>query len=372
MRSAIYLDYAAATPQRAEVTAAMASFAALRFHNPNSVYLAGRAVSQAVVKARAECAMVLGCRAGEIIFTSGSSESINTALAGVLRRYPAGRVALAAGEHAAVANAAEGFAPGRVDQIDLEPSGLISPRAVAKAIRPETVMVSVSYANSETGAVQPLNKLVKVAKTKNPKILFHTDASAAGYLPLKVSRLGVDLLSLGGGKIYGPKSSGLLYVKAGVKLEPLIYGGGQEAGRRGGTQDAGSIVGLARALTLIQTEAPDERRRLAGLRDWLGKDLQSISGVKVLPVDKSLPNMLVLTMPVKDAERLVMELDEAGVQAGTGAACSANSDKPSPALLAMGLSPSAANRTLRLSLGQASNEAEIKRALKIIATVVQK
>jgi cysteine desulfurase len=369
----IYLDYAAATPISDEVAKAMAPFAADLFHNPSAVYLAAIKIKQAITAARRDSAKVLGVKPGEVTFTGGSTESINLVIAGIARRYPKGRIAVSAGEHAAVLKAAEGHAPGRIDLVSINRQGLVEPAALRAAIKPSTVLVSIAYANSESGAVQPIAKLTREARAAGNKLYFHTDASAAGYLPLKVNRLGVDLLSLGGGKIYGPKTGGLLFIKAGLKLEPLIYGGGQEGGRRAGTEDAGSIVGLATALGLIQTNAPKEARQLQLLRDQLEQELLTIKGIEPLSTSsKRLPHIVNLLMPVNDGERLVMELDEVGLQAATGAACSANTDQPSHVLLAMGLSPADANRSLRLSLGRGLTKAEIHEAAQRIATVLQK
>ena len=375
----IYLDYAAATPVRPEVAAAMAPFAVNQFYNPSSVYLAARSVRAALEAARSDCAQVLGAKPGEITFTAGSTESINMALAGVLKSYPKGRVLLAAGEHTAVVRAAEGFAPGRVDYVPLSANGRAEAAAIKAALKAETVVVSVAYANSETGAVAPLARLAReVAAIRRQRsstgrpLLLHSDASAAASLPLKVSRLGVDLLTLSGSKIYGPKGSGLLYVRSGLKLAPLIHGGGQEGGRRGGTENVGAIVGLATALKLIQEEAAWENQRLSVLRDRLEQKLLAVAGVSGLNLKQRLPSLLTLLTPVSDGERLVMELDEAGLQAGTGAACSANFEEPSRALLALGLSAVDANRSLRLSLGRGTTQSQIDRAGRIIATVLQK
>lgn len=369
----IYLDYAAATPVRVEVKLAMAPFWSEQFHNPSAVYLVSGQIKRAIANARADCAKVLAVKPSNLIFTAGSTESINLAIGGVMRFQPEGRIAVAATEHAAVLTAANGWAPGRVDVIPVNRQGLVEPSQLMKIIKPSTVLVSIAYANSESGAIQPITKLVRVAKEANPKILFHTDASAAGYLSLKLSRLGVDMLSLGGGKIYGPKASGLLFAKPGIKLEPLIYGGGQEGGRRGGTESPALIVGLACALKLIQADAEQEARRLSGLRDQLETALLKITGVeRLIDQPRRLPNVINLLMPVNDGERLVMELDEAGLQVATGAACSANTDEPSHVLLAMGLTATDANRSLRLSFGRSTTPAELKQAATRIATVVSK
>lgn len=379
----IYLDYAAATPLLPEVGEAMQPFASSRFYNPSSIYLAARDVRLAIDQARANVARILGAKPGEIIFCSGTTEANNLAIGGVARAHPTGRIALAATEHQVVLQAAKGYAQDRVDIIKVQPNGQINLEFLEKVIKPTTVLISVGYANSETGVVQPLAKLAKFvtstrqrrAKNSTLPLYFHTDASgAANYLPLKVSRLGVDLLSLGGGKIYGPKSSGILFSKNGVRLEPLHYGGGQERGLRAGTEDAGAIVGFAKALSVVQTSAQSETQRLRELRDELFSKLS-----KRLPElnrhgspDHSLPNILSLSLAVTDGERLVMELDEAGIMAATGAACSANTDEASHVLLAMGLTLSQATASLRLSLGRATTRSDVRQAARRIIAVVSR
>lgn len=378
----IYLDYAAATPLLPEALTALDKFGTGGFHNPSSVYLSGRDVRLAADSARSDIAKILSVKPVEIIFCSGTTEANNLAISGVLGYESGGRIAVAATEHQSVLSAAEAYAPGRVDLIAVGTDGIVTTKALEAAIRPDTVLVSIGYANSETGVIQPLPKLSKVIgrvrqerkgiKGSRP-LYFHTDAStAANYLPLKPDRLGVDLLSLGGAKIYGPKSSGILYAKNSVALRPLMFGGGQERGLRPGSEDAGQMTGLAIALKTVQASAQQEGQRVGILRDRLWRLIQEAlpTAVRHGSVQHALPNILSLGLPIADGERLVMELDERGVQTATGAACSANTDEPSHVLLAMGLTPAEANSSLRLSLGRATSRAQIDKAAQLIISVV--
>lgn len=378
----IYLDYAAATPLLPAALAELNQFGTKEFYNPSSVYLTARDVRLAADRARSGIAKLLYVKPAEIIFCSGTSEANNLAINGVLGQEPNGRIAVAASEHQSVLRAAEAYAPGRVDLIAVRSDGIVTGKALDSVIRPDTVLVSIGYANSETGVIQPLPKLSKligqvrqerrVTKGSRP-LYFHTDASAAAnYLALKPGGLGVDLLSLGGAKIYGPKSSGILYAKTGVALRPLIFGGGQERGLRAGSEDVGQIAGLAAALKVVQESAQQEGKRVGALRDRLWRLIQETlpAAVRHGSIEHALPNILSIGLPVADGERLVMELDEKGLQAATGAACSANTDEPSHVLLAMGLTPAEANSSLRLSLGRPTSRAQIDKAAGLIISVV--
>lgn len=352
------------------------------FHNPSAIYLAGRRAADAIEASRKTIAGILGSKPGEIVFVGGATEANNLAIGGLSRIHPRARVAISAVEHKAVSQAAEGFFPGRVDVIKVDNRGQVTAESLAKAIKPHTVLVSVAYADSELGSVQDFRSLAKVMGRKRQErhasasslpLYFHSDASqAANYLDLHVNRLGLDMMSLGGAKIYGPKASGGLYVGHRVPLQPIIFGGGQERGLRSGTEDTASIVGLAEALTLVQAGREAESRRLQALTDKIKHRLTAIDTVTLNGGRRQLPNYVNLTVSGHDGEELVMKLDELGVQVGTGAACSLNSDQPSSVLMAIGLSKRQANSSLRLSLGRFTTAADVQRAVTLLARVIRR
>src|SRR5579862_3657095 len=250
----IYLDYAAATPMDAEVIKAMQPYFADKFYNPSATYLAGRGVRKDVESARQSVAIQLGARPAEVIFTAGATEANNLAIQGIMREYPESEVLVSAIEHESVLEPARLF---KVKEIPVTPQGIVDLQKLEKLITPKTVLVSVMLVNNELGTVQPISEIAKILNKssilrKNGWPLYlHTDGAQAGnYLDLHVSRLGVDLMSINSGKIYGPKQSGVLYVKAGTRLRPLIVGGGQEFGLRSGTENVAAAIGLAKALKI--------------------------------------------------------------------------------------------------------------------------
>ncbi|MEX0932183.1 MAG: cysteine desulfurase family protein [Candidatus Saccharimonadales bacterium] len=376
-KDSIYLDYAATTPVDSDVLAVMEPYWQKQFYNPSSLYRNARSVKTALEEARGVVAKALGAKPLEVIFTAGATESINLAIAGVLRKN-AGNIVVCATEHEAVLSAAQVY--GREVKIcPVKPSGIIDLSELKKLIDSKTVLVSVAYANNEVGTIQPMREIGKLIeearntrKSKLP-LYFHSDATqAANYLSLDVSRLGVDLMTLNGSKIYGPKQTGCLYVRAGVEFEPLIYGGGQEKGRRSGTENVPGFIGFAHALKIAQDRKEEESRRQAELRTvLLGAIETEIANIHINGTLKHrLPNNLNITIPNVNGETLVHHLDAAGVMASTGSACSANNDKPSHVLLALGLSIEKVNSSLRLSLGRFTTQEDIKRAGKIIAKTV--
>lgn len=376
----IYLDYAAATPADEAVLAAMQPFWRQQFYNPSATYLPAKGVKQALEQARAGVAHWLGAKPNEVIFTAGGTEADNLAIAGVMQSFPEANVVVSALEHEAVLQVAAQFncsvalatGEGRVDLADL--AGKIDDR---------TVLVSVMYANNEVGSLQPLrdisHTLHEIRADRQSRgvelpLYLHTDASqAANYLDLHVSRLGVDLMSLNGGKIYGPKQSGALYAGAHVRLQPLVRGGGQERGLRSGTENVAVAVGFARALELAQSSRREETKRLETLQQLAYKLIAEKLPEAVIngSTKQRLPNNLHLTLPGADNERLLVELEQRGILAAAGSACSAADEEPSHVLRAMGITDADARSSLRFTMGRYTNRSEIETTIDTLAQIVR-
>ncbi|MGF9646565.1 cysteine desulfurase family protein [Pseudarthrobacter oxydans] len=367
----IFLDAAATTPVRREVLDAMWPYLTGEFGNPSSHHTLGEAAADALAGARSSIAAVLGCRAGEITFTSGGTEADNLAIKGIaLARQAANpqlnRVVISAVEHPAVEESArylERFHGFAVDVVPVDGEGLVTPEAFRAALRPETAVASVMYANNEVGTVQPIAELAALARGLG--IPFHTDAvQAAGWLPLDTKALGVDAMSISGHKIGAPKGCGLLFVRGRTRLEPLVHGGGQERGRRSGTENVAGAVGLATALTLAQAKQAEERRRVAALRDtFISAVLTGVPGAVLTghPVDR-LPSVASFCFPGTSGESVLLELERQGVVCSSGSACAAGSDAPSPVLTAMGIAPEEAQTAIRFSFDSAVTGADLAAA----------
>lgn len=360
----IYLDYAAATPVDPQVLEAMQPFFTEQFANPSSLYTLARATREALSAARASVANTLGAKPTEIIFTAGATESINLAIQGVMRKFPDGHIVTTNIEHEAVLETVKQFN-----------HSIVAPADVISSITDKTVLVSVMMANNEVGTILPIKEisaaisLMRKSRNSEHPLYLHTDAAQAGTtLDLHVSRLGIDLLTLNGGKMYGPKQSGILYVRTGTQLEPLIYGGGQERGMRSGTENVAFAVGFAKALEIAQADRKDEAHRLEQLRDQLQTALTDAIPQIVVNGDQRhrLPHNLNITLPGLDGEAAVLYLDNAGVQASTGSACSIGSDEPSHVLLALGCTPAEANASLRFTLGKQTTPDDVQTASEII------
>jgi cysteine desulfurase len=379
----VYLDYAAATPLDARVASVMQPYLSSAFHNPSASYAAGRAASAALEAARSDLAASLGARSLEVVFTSGSTEGTYLAIAGVLAAHPGSRVAAIATEHQSVLSATEqASGPGRSILVPVDNSGRLRPREIPRTVTDDTVLLAVAYANSEIGTVQNLAAIsAQIALIRSdrssrgvvmPLYLYSDASAAAGYLDLHVSRLGVDLMSLGGSKLYGPQQSGALYVRSGVVIRPVMSGGGQERGLRGGTPSVAVAVGLSRALQLAQAERSSELARLGLLREQLHEGLvQALPDLIVnTPLRYSLPHIMNLTIPGVPGDQLVLYLDQAGIQVATGSACSESSEQPSHVLQAIGRTPAQARQSLRISMGRATTKKDIDHLLDVLPGIV--
>ena len=379
----IYLDHAATTPVDPEVLAVMLPYFSERYGNPSSIYRLGQEARAALDRARSSAARVLGCQPAEILFTGGATESDNLAVKGVAWHHrlhqapddPPPHVVTTAIEHHAVLHSAaalerQGFA---VSYVPCDAEGLVSAADVAAVLRPETCLISVMYANNEVGAVQPIAAIGALAREHG--IPFHTDAvQAAGSLPLRVDDLGVDLLSLSAHKFYGPKGVGLLYVRRGTPIDFQQAGGGQEGGRRGGTENVAAIVGLAAALEKADWLRDAYNAHCAGLRDRLLAGIREVVPAADLngPADpaRRLPNNLNLAIPGIQGETILLSLDMQGVAASAGSACTTGNSEPSHVLRAMGLSDDRARASLRFTLGRDNTAEEIDEAVEVLAETV--
>jgi cysteine desulfurase len=375
----IYLDYAAATPVDPAVLKTMQPYYTDNFYNPSAAYLAAKSVAADLKKARESVAFWLGAKPSEIVFTAGGTEANNLAIAGIMDQYPDGNVIVGSIEHESVLEPAKKY---DYQEVKVTKGGIIDLDYLEKIIDDKTVLVSVMYANNEIGTIQPIKEIAKFLQNikkaranvgnKRP-IYLHTDACQAGnYLDLHTSRLGVDLMTLNGGKIYGPKQSGALYIRTGVVVSAQILGGGQERGLRSGTENVAGIVGFAKALEMAQEKRHIETKRLTELRDdFISQLTKSFPDATINgSTKKRLPNNISVSFPGVDNERLMMQLDEKGIMCAVGSACSASNDEPSHVLKAIGLSDKQAQSTLRFSLGRSSGIHEVKETLRSIQQVL--
>jgi cysteine desulfurase len=358
----IYLDYAATTPVHPEVAKAMLPYFSDVFGNPSAIYSYGQEAAAALEEARAKVAGLIGSRSEEIVFTSGGTEADNMALIGVARanRNRGNHVITTAIEHHAIIETArflekDGF---KVTYLGVDDQGIVDPDDVRRAITDETVLVSVMLANNELGTIQPLAEISQA--TRQAGVYLHTDAvQAVGRIPVNVDELGVDLLSMSAHKLYGPKGVGALYIRKGVRMEPITHGGGQERGRRSGTQNVAGIVGLSRAAELRD-------RLIQGILE--GIDHSYLNGHPV----KRLPNNANLSFDFVEGESMCLNLDLKGICASTGSACSSSSLEPSHVLLAMGVPSQLAHGSLRFTLGKWTAPEDIDCVLEVLPLIVAK
>jgi cysteine desulfurase len=378
----VYLDYAATTPLDPAVLTAMGPYLTGVYGNPSSIYRLGQEARAAVDAARAQVASVLQCAPGEILFTSGATESNNHALRGVAwaARLAAPtnsppHVVTTAIEHHAVLHTAESLALQgfRVTFVQPDGEGLVSTEAVAAAIEPDTCLISVMLANNETGAIQPVDEIAGIAQAHG--IPFHTDAvQGGGLLPLNVDAWGVDLLSLSAHKFYGPKGVGLLYVRNGTPIDYQQTGGGQEQGRRGGTENVAGIVGMGVALQRAESFREQYAAHCRSMRDQLADGIFSALPETMLngpPLDgPRLPNNLNVSIPGIQGETMLLALDLLDISASAGSACTTGNSEPSHVLTAMGLSLDMCRSALRFTVGRGTTSQQIASAVEAIAEAV--
>jgi cysteine desulfurase NifS len=371
-RRRVYLDHNATTTVDPEVLEAMLPFLRQEWGNPSSIHTLGSHARSAVEEARRRMAQVLNCTARRIVFTGGGSEADTLAVHGAVRanRQRGAHLVTTAIEHPAVLNACralagEGF---ELTVLPVNGEGVLEPDTLEQALRPDTVLVSVMLANNETGAIQPVADLARIARDHGA--LFHTDAvQALGKLPLDVEAMGVDLLSVSAHKVHGPKGIGALYVRKGVELRPVVFGGGQEQGLRSGTENVPGIAGFGKACELAQRRLDEgEMKRLEALRDRLEQGIRALipEARRNGPEGCRLPNTLNLTLPGIRGESLVLFLDRKGICFSSGSACKSGHPEPSHALLAMGLTPEQAHCAVRFSLGWGNTAEDIDYVLECL------
>lgn len=361
----IYADYAAATATDPRVVEAMAPFQMEIFGNPSSVHSYGRAADQAIIKSTQIVAKFLNSKPEEIYFTSGGTESNNLAIIGVAKASKdRGRhIITTAIEHPSVLNACRALAKDgwEVTYLSVTKDGLVEVGKLEKALTDKTFLVSIHLANSELGVIQNIAELAKV--TKKHGAYFHTDASqAAAFLDLDVEKLGVDLLSFNGSKMYGPKGIAVLYVQERVQIFPIFYGGGQQNSLRSGTENVPGIVGLARACEIATKQREEDCNRVGQMRDQLQSQLQTLPGVKINCANSSrLHNHLSVTFGQATATNLVEAFDQQGIAVSSGSACSSSSIVDSQVLQSIGLTSEQIHQTVRISLGRSTTIQEIGR-----------
>jgi cysteine desulfurase len=374
MKQRIYLDNSATTQVDQFVLEAMLPFFRETFGNASSVHIFGQEARAAVENARHSVAELIGADTREIIFTSGGTESDNSALWGIFRSgyRPGNHIITTKIEHPAILETCKSLenAGAEITYAPVDSSGRVDPSAIAASIREKTILISVMHANNETGVIQPIEEISAIAGRHG--IVMHTDAvQTIGKLSVKVRDLGVDLLSMSGHKIHGPKGIGALYVRKGIKMIPFMTGGAHERKRRAGTENVPAIAGFGAAAQLAEKRLPEMRALSARLRDHLENQLMArISGVRINGHALRLPNITNLSFEGLEGEAAVIALDLEGLSVSTGSACSSGSLDPSHVLRAMGLRPEVVQSSLRFSLCYYNTEEEIDRSIQILENVV--
>ncbi len=373
----IYLDYNATTPVDKRVVDEMLPFLKDKFHNPSSLYSESSKVKTEVENAREKVSRLIGADSKEVIFTGGGSESDNHAIKGVAFNLKdrGNHIITSSIEHHAVLNTCKflekiGY---EVTYLPVDKYGMVSPESVKKAIKKNTILISIMMANNEIGTIQPIKEISNIARQKG--VLFHTDAvQAAGKINIDVNELGVDLLTISGHKFYAPKGIGGLYVRRNVKIESLIHGGMQERGNRAGTENVAGILGMGKAAEIALSEMKEEENHIKPLRDKLEKELSEkipdilINGHK----EKRLFNTLNISVKYIEGEGMLAYLNFEGISASSGSACASGTLDPSHVLLAIGLSHEVAHGSLRFGLGKYNKKEDIDKVIDILPDIVKR
>jgi len=374
----VYLDNNATTKMREEVLEAMLPFYKDIYGNASSVHQFGRAARVAIDDARAKVASLLGAQGPEdIVFTSGGTESDNFAIKGVAQALKAkgNHIITSLIEHHAVLNTCKALEKDgyKVTYLPVDQYGIVDLEALKKSITDKTILITIMYANNEMGTILPVAEIGKIAKDRG--IYFHTDAvQAVGKVPFKVREMNVDLVSMSGHKIYGPKGIGALYIRKGTKITPQMYGGHHEMGKRAGTENVAGIVGLGKAAELAKKETVEEAGKLAELRDYLYKGI--ISKIQHVRLnghpENRLPNTLNVGFKYLEGESIVLNLDMEGIAVSTGSACTSGSLEPSHVLTAMGVDPAETQGSIRFSLGRDNTKEDMDYVLEVLPPIIQR
>lgn len=374
----VYLDHSATTPVDKEVAELIRIYYTEKYGNPSSIHSFGREAKKALEEARLQVATLIGAKSEEITFTSGGTEADNLAILGIAeaRRSKGRHLIVSAIEHHAVLETAEylekmGF---ELTILQVNDEGIVDVDSVGKALRPDTILVSVIHANNEVGAIQPIEEIGRIIREHGA--VFHVDAvQTVGKIPVNVEKLGVDLLTISAHKIYGPKGVGALYIRKGIRISSLLHGGGQEKKRRSGTENTPGIIGFGKACELAGQRMAEEAEKLKNLRDKLLKGImERIEHVKVNgPLgDLRLPNNVNVSIKFVEGESLLLSLDMLGIAASSGSACTSGSLDPSHVLLAMGLSHEVAHGSLRFTFGRQNTEEDVDYVLEHLPKIVER
>ena len=377
MENTVYLDYAATTYVKPEVLEEMLPYFTQKFGNPSSFYSISRENRMAIDKARAQVAKALNCDVNEVYFTGGGSEADNWAIKGIASAHKnkGNHIITTKIEHHAVLHTCQylekhGF---EVTYLDVDDKVLVNLEELKNAITDKTILVSIMFANNEIGTIEPIKQIGEICRER--KIFFHTDAvQAVGNVAIDVKDMNIDLLSLAGHKIYGPKGVGVLYIRKGIKIDNLIHGGSQERNRRAGTENIPGVVGLGKAIELATDNLEEHRNKMIALRDRLIEGLLKVPYTRLNGAegDKRLPGNVNVCFEFVEGESILLSLDFKGICASSGSACTSGSLDPSHVLLAIGLPHEIAHGSLRLTLGEGSKEEDVDYILEVIPPIIER
>lgn len=377
MNKRIYLDYAATTPVDPRVIKAMSPYLTGKFGNPASLHSFGNEAKEALEKSREIIAKAIKADPKEIIFTSSATESNNTVIKGVAfaNRDKGKHILISSIEHDCILNSAEwlkkqGF---DVEKLPVDKYGLVDPKEIERKIRKDTILVSVMHANNEVGTIEPIAEIGKICRENN--VYFHTDAAQSfGKIPIDVKKMNIDLLTASSQKMYGPKGIACLFIRKGIKIEPLLHGGGQEFGKRSSTVNVVSAVGFAKAVEICLSEMDKESKRLIKLRDKIIKNILKEVADSYLNghSKKRLPNNVNMRFSFVEGESILFQLDSLGIAISTASACSSPKLEPSHVLMAMGLKHEEAHGSLRVSMGRWTTEKDVEYLIKVLPGIINK